>query len=294
MSQQSTYLGLTSKSRNKKEFYFYDKMTPILVVPYQYLKYDSYEITEEKYSGYYNNLGNIFLSGSTFECSGQYILYQNIIRPNNYLGWRVTTFPPTDNFVFFQSSLWDGQCGTSVGSYFGSTTIVDSVEINGNIVPAEGTTYYGGVPRGEISVFNYDPILPPKKPYTESFYGDFSNFTSAISGWTGNYEFLNYSKISNFLPGTYSFKCAEPFTLDGINTDLSNWRCIEDPTKYILNIEGTYRLIEANSGVSADCDEDITVIDYWFSLSKEMFEYYYYPEEGTFSSGGVSYTITYT
>lgn len=256
------------------------------VLPYQYLRYDtnSSSFGQIQYNGYYENLGNITLSGSprVFNCEGDYILYRNMINQEKYIGYNVGT----DDIRLFSTSGWDGNCGTSASVLFVSSNIINPMIIDNNIYPAPGP-----ITNGYITYLFFDaPVIPPTSPYIQGFTTDFSNFSSSpsqsdITGWTGNYEFLNYGALDGSV-----FKCEGDFV------GFTNWRSTTDPTKYILAAGSSYRLIDSSSGFAGVCDETIIVDDIWIvDIPRVMYNYYFYPEEGTHTSGtGIDYTITYT
>jgi len=254
------------------------------VLPYQYLRYDSDKSSEIQYTGYYENLGNITFSGSprVFNCEGDYILYRNMINKQIYIGYSVIT----DDIRFYQTNGWDGSCSGSAVNQFVSSISVNPMVIDNNIYPAAGSTT-----NGYITYLFFDaPVIPPTSPYIQGFTTDFSNFSNSITGWTGNYEFLNYGIIDNFSVGVRTFNC------EGEYAGYTNWRSTTDPTKYILGYQGGFVLIDSSSGFVSVCDDTITIDDFWFfNIPEEMYNYYYYPQQGTHtSSSGIDYTITYT
>ena len=233
--------------------------------------------------GYYEFLNIGIRDTSTFECTGNYAVFRNMITQNYYIGDSVGK-PTGYEIVNYRTTFWDGTCGDPHGVTYVNLLEMDTINIDGYIYPASGTTLDPS--RGtKITYLDERPIIPPN-PYIENFYIDLSDFSGSITNWTGNYEFINFGIIDDYYPGDRTFYCSSP---------LSAWRNIEDPTKFIISdTTYTYRLIESFSSFSGTCSENINVNDWWYiNIPKTYFDFYIYPEEGNHSYNGFNYTITY-
>jgi len=264
--------------------------TPTETLPFipevQYLRYDIRVGNDtERQTGYYEYAGIGIWNNLTTECTGNYTFYRSMHNESFYFGRR-TSMPTGSEIVFFISYDWDGNpCGGSHAGNLVSTEFIDIQTINSYIYPASGDTEFG-----TITYLDTQPVVPPSSPYITNFYGDFDEFsgsTSDITGWTGNYEFINYGLIDG-ISGTKPFVCNGQFTA---------WRNIEDPTKYILDtgeISPSFYLFETFTNFTGDCNQDIVINDSWNVLvPSEMFDYYYYPKEGNHSWNGTNFSITY-